>query len=233
MTQTSWLHTAPPSSSGGAGIVRKAERGDLPSIVAIHQQAFRNSFLTQLGTGFLNRYYELVLDYHRGILLVSRGRSGLEGFACGFADPKSFYGMMHRNRWLFALPILSSVARRPSLVIRIWDSVRRVQQPALEKAAGSCELSSIAVTPDAGHKGIGKSLVKAFLKQAWEMGARHVYLDTDADDNEPVNAFYQKAGFQLEMCFEKSEGRWMNEYVIDRMGDGLRGMIYEKSAGYR
>jgi hypothetical protein len=35
------------------------------------------------------------------------------------------------------------------------------------------------------------------------------------------------------MCFEKSEGRWMNEYVIDRMGDGLRGMIYEKSAGYR
>jgi ribosomal protein S18 acetylase RimI-like enzyme len=220
MTQPSSLQTVLLSSSGERGIVRKADKRDVPSIVAIHRKAFRNSFLTQLGSGFLNRYYGLVLDYHRGILLVSRGRDGLEGFACGFVDPEGFYGMMRRNRRIFALPILFGVVRRPSLVTRILDNVQRVEKPALEKAAGSCELSSIAVTPEAGHQGIGKNLVKAFLRQAWETGARRAYLDTDADDNTAANAFYRKVGFQVAMSFEKSEGRWMNEYVIHRSGNG-------------
>jgi ribosomal protein S18 acetylase RimI-like enzyme len=224
---------APPTSSRGHGIVTKAERGDLPGIVAVHRKTFRNSFLTDLGSSFLNRYYGLVLDYHRGILLVSRGRNGLEGFACGFVDPQSFYGLMRRNRWIFALPILAGVARQPGLASRILDNVHRVHKPLVEKSAGTCELSSIAVAPEASQKGIGTSLVKAFLKQAWEMGARRVYLDTDANDNVSANAFYQKAGFQLDICFEKSAGRWMNQYVIDRMGTdaGLRGMLYEKITG--
>jgi ribosomal protein S18 acetylase RimI-like enzyme len=222
---------APPTSSRGYGIVRKAEKGDLPGIVALHRKAFRDSFLTDLGSGFLRRYYGLVLDYHRGILLVSRGRNGLEGFACGFVDPQSFYGRMRRNRWIFALPILAGVARQPALVSRILGNVHRVHKPLVEKSAGTCELSSIAVAPEASQKGIGTSLVKAFLKQAWEMGARRVYLDTDADDNVPANAFYQKAGFHLDMRFEKSAGRWMNQYVIGRKGTdaGLQGILYEKT----
>src|SRR5690242_7972863 len=60
--------------------VRRAERADLPGIVAIHQKAFSHFFLTQLGGAFLYRYYELVLRYRAGILLVSEESDGLEGF---------------------------------------------------------------------------------------------------------------------------------------------------------
>jgi ribosomal protein S18 acetylase RimI-like enzyme len=197
-------------------VIRNAEIGDLPDIVSIHQKAFDNFFLTRLGRSFLLRYYQLVLDYSQGIFLVSEGRSGLEGFACGFVHPERFYLLMSHNKWFFALPILSAVVRHPSLVAQILRGVQRVEKEASHQVARSCELSSIAVIPQMSGKGVGRALVNAFLKQAWSLGAQHLHLDTEAGENEPANSFYRKAGFQHSRRFEKYKGRWMNEYVIHR-----------------
>ena len=194
--------------------IRKARIDDLPGVVSIHQKAFDNFFLTRLGRSFLLRYYQLVLNYSQGIFLVSEGRSGLEGFACGFVHPERFYVLMSHNKWFFALPILSAVVRHPSLIAQIVHSVQRVEKQASHQAARSCELSSIAVMPEAGGKGVGRALVNSFRKQAWLLGAQHIHLDTEAGDNELANAFYRKAGFQHSRRFQKYKGRWMNEYVI-------------------
>src|SRR3989442_15994819 len=86
---------------GGDNAVRKAEKKDIPAIVEIHRQAFDNFFLTRLGRGFLRQYYELVLNYRAGILLVSESRDGIEGFACGFVQPRQFYRMMRSRGWTF------------------------------------------------------------------------------------------------------------------------------------
>jgi glycosyltransferase involved in cell wall biosynthesis/ribosomal protein S18 acetylase RimI-like enzyme len=210
--------------------VRRAERADLPGIVAIHQEAFSHFFLTQLGRVFLHRYYELVLRYRAGILLVTEGSDGLEGFACGFADPEEFYALMRRRRWSFALPVLSALVRRPSLAAQIVRGMQRVELQASKRTAQSCELSSIAVSPKAGGRGVGKTLVKAFLDAAWSWGAHHVTLDTDADDNETANALYQRAGFQFCRRYEKCQGRWMNEYIIHREIDELGDTLHEQTA---
>ena len=210
--------------------VRRAERADLPGIVAIHQKAFSHFFLTQLGGAFLYRYYELVLRYRAGILLVSEGSDGLEGFACGFADPEEFYALMRRRRRSFALPVLAALVRRPSLVAQIIRGMRRVERQASQRTARSCELSSIAVSPDAAGRGVGKALVKAFLDAAWSWGAHHVTLDTDADNNEPANALYQSSGFQFCRRYEKCKGRWMNEYMIHREVDEPEDTFHEKTA---
>ena len=47
------------------------------------------------------------------------------------------------------------------------------------------------------------------------MDAHCVYLTTDADGNDAVNAFYRNAGFKCTRRFMQHGGRWMNEYVID------------------
>ena len=206
----------PLSFCRGQSVIRKARISDLPGIVSIHQKAFASFFLTRLGGAFLRRYYKLVLDYSPGIFLVSEGRSGLEGFACGFVDPERFYGLMSKNKWSFALPILSAVVRRPSLVPQIARSMKRVEKQVSHRVARSCELASIAVMPEVSGRGVGKALVNAFLKQAWSLGAQHIHLDTEAGDNESANMFYHKAGFQFSRRFQKYEGRWMNEYVIHR-----------------
>ena len=198
----------------GIDLVRKAAPEDIPGIVAIHQKAFSNFFLTRLGPDFLRKYYRLVLEYQFGVVLVAEGTSGLAGFACGFLEPSAFYGLMWRNKTVFAFPVLSALVRRPSLVSKVLYGVQRIHAPASEWPPESCELSSIAVAPEAAGNGFGRSLIRAFLAQAGLMGAHCVYLTTDADGNDAVNAFYRDVGFRHTKCFLQHEGRWMNEYVI-------------------
>ena len=202
-----------------ASMVRQATSNDLASIVTIHQKAFGNFFLTRLGSEFLRKYYTLVLNYHLGIIVVGEGRqSVLEGFACGFVDPPGFYQLMWDTKYNFVLPVVSALVRHPSLITRVLNGVQRIHASAAEWPERSCELSSIAVAPDLSGNGFGKILIRAFLAQAQSMDARCVYLTTDADGNDAVNAFYRNVGFQHTRRFLQHEGRWMNEYVINGLG---------------
>jgi ribosomal protein S18 acetylase RimI-like enzyme len=221
MTRTHQTNDHEAEIAGGqTGVIRKAVAEDLPGMVTIHRQAFSHFFLTQLGGEFLLRYYRLVLNYRAGIALVSEGRGALEGFVCGFVDPAEFYSLMWRNGRLFVAPALSALVRHPSLTAKVLHGVQRIQTPAAKGPTLSCELSSIAVAPEAGGSGLGKALMQAFLAQAWSMDAQCVYLTTDADGNEGANALYRKVGFQLTRRFLQRKGRWMNEYLIHRMGAG-------------
>ena len=196
-------------------VVRKAKADDLPSVVNIHQKAFGNFFLTRLGGAFLLKYYSLVLNYHSGIILVGDAQGALKGFACGFVAPAEFYQLMWQARLTFAPPVVSALIRHPSLITKVLYGVHRIQTPASEWPSRSCELSSIAVAPEASGNGFGKALIRAFLAQARSMDADCVYLTTDAEGNDAVNAFYRDVGFQHARRFLQHEGRWMNEYVID------------------
>ena len=221
MTQAGFLHYDQPAVSGeNQKIIRPATRQDLTDIVTVHETAFANSFLTQLGRGFLRRYYALVASHRGGILLVKGGRtSRVEGFVCGFVNPEGFYGRMSQSKRLFVWPILSAVIRHPSLIGSIVHSVQRVEQHRAQTV--SCELSSLAVRPELGGRGTGKALVSAFIERAWSLGAQQVVLQTDANDSEPANGFYRRVGFQLSRRFQRQKGRWMNEYMIElpRGGD--------------
>lgn len=197
--------------------VRRATALDLLDIVRIHQKAFANYFLTTLGTDFLTRYYALVLNYRAGIVLVSERGGRLEGFACGFVDPSAFYRLMWRNRCAFVLPALSALLRQPSLAAGVLYGVRRIHTSATRESAKSCELSSIAVAPEASGNGLGKALIRAFTAQARSMAAECIYLTTDAEGNEQANMLYRHAGFQRTQRFLQRKGRWMNEYVINQL----------------
>ena len=59
--------------------------------------------------------------------------------------------------------------------------------------------------------------MQAFVEQARSMDAQCVYLTTDADGNESANALYRQVGFQHTQRFLQRKGRWMNEYVINRL----------------
>ncbi len=202
--------------AGSEAAVRPATAQDLPGIVNIHRKAFSHFFLTRLGSGFLTRYYQLVLNYESGIVLVSDGRNGLDGFVCGFVDPAEFYRRMWRTKRAFVVPALSAMLRQPSLAAGVLYGVHRIQESASRAPARSCELSSIAVAPEAAGSRLGKALMRAFLTEAWSMDAQYIYLTTDADGNDSANAFYRKSGFEHTRRFLQRKDRWMNEYVIDR-----------------
>jgi len=207
--------------------VRQATALDIVGIVRIHQEAFNNFFLTRLGEQFLTRYYALVLHYRAGIAFVSERHGKLHGFACGFVNPAGFYRLMWTNRREFALPALSALIRHPSLVTGILYGLHRIQVSASGASARSCELSSIAVAPEAAGNGVGKALIGAFVARAKSMDAEYVYLTTDADGNDRANALYRQAGFRHTQRFLRRKGRWMNEYIMSHLESETAGSPHD------
>lgn len=198
---------------------RHADAGDLPAIARVHGAAFPGFFLTLLGPAFLRAYYAAVLDFDGGCLLVAEQNGRILGLVAGFVDPKRFYRKMARRKAKFFLPALGGAIRHPSILLRlaqrVWSVIGgRRGEEASDHGPASCELSSIAVHPEAGHHGVGKMLVSAFLEVARQRGAIHVYLTTDAQENDAINAFYRRAGFNLARCLDAAGGRPMNEYVF-------------------
>ena len=198
--------------------IRDARPDDLGAIVQVHLAAFHPGFtLSALGPGFLRKYYDLVLRFDQGILLVAEQEGQVVGFAAGFIDPKRFYEMMNAKKWRFALSIIKAAIRRPRLVLRVLPLLDRVLHPAqrsLATKAVACELASIAVYPAASHQGIGRALVRAFLVGAQRGKATELYLTTDALDNARTNMFYRRLGFLCARCFSAPGHRLMNEYVL-------------------
>jgi len=204
-----------------ADVIRRAGADDLPGIVEIHQKSFSNFFLTRLGSDFLHRYYKLVLEYRGGIVLVSERQNVLQGFACGFVDPVGFYRGMWCTKLSFTAPVLSALVRQPSLMKEVLYGVRRIHNTAAVWPEASCELSSIAVVPERAGNGLGKALVESFLAETRSLDARSVYLTTDAEGNDAVNAFYRSLGFRQTNRFVHGRRRWMNEYAIDACDDRI------------
>ena len=111
----------------GSRLVRQATPGNLPGIVNIHRKAFSRFFLTKLGGDFLRSYYELVLHYRAGIMLVSEGPEALEGLVCGSVDTARILSLTWRSRGTFVRPVLSALLRHPSLAAKVLDGVHRIQ----------------------------------------------------------------------------------------------------------
>ncbi len=202
-------------------MIRLANPNDLRAVVRVHQQAFPGFLMTELGPAFLRAYYQTVMDYSHPILLVYEGSSGaLEGFAAGFMNPPQFYKRLKERRWQLAFSAGLHLMLRPARWRRVLASRHRAYQLAHQPAepTATAELASLGVLPQSQGKGIGRQLVLAFLETAQAKGASRVILTTDAQQNDSVNRFYQRLGFQLRSQYWHSSTRLMNLYEYNFSG---------------
>jgi GNAT superfamily N-acetyltransferase len=197
-------------------MVLPASLDTIDEVVAVHQAAFPGFFMTQLGPRFLKEYYRCVVECACGILLVETDRGAFLGFVAGFTDPSLFYKELRRRRVRLAIAAFASVAARPwrlPILIANYGRTREGAQPT--SGASSAELSSVAVLPSAGGRGVGSRLICEFIKVSKTAGASRIMLTTDAYNNESVNRFYKSLGFICARTFEARRGRWLNEYVFN------------------
>ena len=199
--------------------IRKATAADLQSIIAIHEAAFGGFFLTLLGRRFLMEMYRAFVVEGDGIcrvieLKVAQGKAHIVGFVAGAYRPKLFFRHLLLSRGLrFALAAVPGLIRSPLTVFpRLLSAVfyRGEKPPAVENAA---LLSSLGVHPKEARLGLGRRLVDSFCDDAIGRGAHAVYLTTDRHENDAVNVFYERAGFQLLTAQRRRNGRIMNVYI--------------------
>jgi GNAT superfamily N-acetyltransferase len=186
----------------------------IPAIVQVHLASFPNFFLSFLGPRFLSLYYSGICASPEGIGLVYLNDAKVPaGFVAGSSNPRGFYTRLLKRNWpRFALASVGAIVRKPSAIKRIARGLLHPGgNPVGSDVAG---LFSIGVLPELQGTGAGKLLVAQFLGEAGRRGCRRVFLTTDRDANEAVNAFYLKLGFKLDRHYETPEGRRMNEYWI-------------------
>ena len=198
-------------------LLRAMTEADIDSVVEIHQKAFQGFFLEQMGTPFIKAYYRIVLAFSGSIAHVYLGRSSsIEGFVVGFIGPIAFYKKLKRSGLQLIAPILYGVILNLKLVGRIFENIKRVSASDSERSPAfidkdTVELSSIAVSSPAD--GIGSILLDAFVKEAWSRNMSTITLTTDFENNELVNKFYIKHGFE-KTGLETRKGRKLCRYIL-------------------
>jgi ribosomal protein S18 acetylase RimI-like enzyme len=188
---------------------------DVSVVVKVHLASFPGFFLSFLGPRFLSLFYVGICSAPEGIAFVYLNDAKIPaGFVAGTANPGGFYSRLLKRDWFkFALASIVPVLKKPSAILRIARAVSHPSDnPIGNDVAG---LFSIGVLPELQGIGAGKKLVQAFLDEAQRRGCKRVFLTTDRDNNEAVNAFYEKLGFDIERQYVTPEGRRMNEYWMN------------------
>lgn len=188
---------------------------DVEAAARLHEQAFPTFFLSSLGQPFLRQFYRGFLADATAVTVVARDAHGtILGAVVGTTQPAGYFSRLLRRRLVgFFCASIRAGLHTPTAVPRLLRAVR-YRGVAGARIEGAL-LSSICVTPSAQGTGVGRQLVAAWEQRALELGACTAYLTTDAVDNEPVNAFYRRCGWQVCSSYTTAEGRKMNLYTKD------------------
>jgi ribosomal protein S18 acetylase RimI-like enzyme len=207
----------------GRGEIRPMTNGDLSDVSMLHGRAFPGFFLSTLGPDVLREYYRAILEYPASCALVAVDCGQVCGFVAGFADPASFYRHLRSRVLLFFVPLAQTVVRKPSTAVPIARRLKSLlsrrpgpgastaEEPGVP-ACGTWELASLAVDPHAQGKGYGGRLVASFIQHTMLHSATRIVLRTDALENDHVNLFYERLGFE-KLSRDRTVGsRLMNTY---------------------
>lgn len=199
----------------------RLENKHIQEVVDVHMSAFPGFFLSFLGPNFLKEFYQSFIDDETGIGFVAKDSEmdQILGAIVGPLVPAGYFKrLLKRKWWAFCLASMKAVLKKPSITKRLFRAVLyRGQSPEGPQRA---LLSSIAVSPACQKSGVGKALVNRWVEEVGRRGGTGCFLTTDAEENEAVNAFYKKLGWNVESSYVTPEGRRMNRYIYDLQDKG-------------
>ncbi len=191
--------------------LKKADKKTLQAIAALHTRAFPGFFLTRLGPGFLRTLYNGYMEDKDSGIIVAEEKEEIIGFIAFSKDyPRFFKSLIKHHLMAFGFCSIGAAIRHPSFVRRLFGAFKK--SDSVVKNERYVELASICVDPSAEKRGIGTSLID-YLKGIVDFSTyAYINLETDTDNNDSANRFYQKNGFKLSRQYTTGEGRRMNEY---------------------
>jgi ribosomal protein S18 acetylase RimI-like enzyme len=133
------------------------------------------------------------------------------GFCAYSEDLSGFYKYLIKKKLpRFAWYAAGAFFRNPKVLFRLLRAFAYSDESKREESY--VELSSIGVSPNVKNLGIGSLMIEKLCSLTDANQFEYIKLETDRDNNEAANYFYQKNGFVLDHSYETPEGRRMNEY---------------------
>ena len=183
------------------------------ALTIVHQQAFNDFFLTELGPSFLNIYYKSVIQTKGSIAVCAiNEHEKIIGFATGCDYAKGYNKrLVINNLPRFSLQAVRLVFTRPKAIFRLLKNFEKKSNP--NDNGNYAELFSIGVLPEAKGLGIGRKLLEEFEKEAQLKGCKKITLTTDFYNNDQVVSFYKKNGYQIFYDFYTFPRRHMYKMI--------------------
>ena len=183
----------------------------ISEIVDIHMSEFKGFFLTELGKGFVKTLYNAYLSDEASGILLAFENERVVGFIAYSKDYSAFFKRLIKKKLLkFAWHAILATIRHPSFIKRLLGAFRKSDE--VSKNEKYVELASIAVKSDSSGKGVGTELIQHLKEMVDFEEFEYISLETDAIDNDAVNQFYMRNGFELTRTYKTAQGREMNEY---------------------
>ena len=177
--------------------IRKAIVNDVDGIVAIHQQSFKDFFLTSLGENFLKLYYSTFITSGEGVVYCATKDNEVLGFsACSFISRGFNTSLIKKNLVKFSIEALRLLFSKPKALIRLTKNMNKERKDAtIEDNGEYAELYSIAVSPTCQGGGYGRKLLTATEEDVKQHNNK-VSLTTDYYNNDKTIAFYRALGYE-------------------------------------
>jgi ribosomal protein S18 acetylase RimI-like enzyme len=182
---------------GNSIIIRKATLDDVDAIVSIHQDAFKNFFLTSLGKRFLKLYYHSFINCDKGCVFCAYKDNQVVGFsACSYVS-RSFNSLLiKKNLVKYGIEALILLFTKPGALIRLAKNMNKEGSDSKVKDNGLyAELYSIAVSPLCQGEGVGKQLLLTTENDVLNYNYQ-VSLTTDYYNNDKTIAFYKALDYE-------------------------------------
>ena len=192
--------------------IKPTQKNILDTVVLLHITSFQGFFLSSLHKGFLRQLYRSFSEHERSDLLVAVEDDGKAvGFlAYSWDSGDLFRFMLHRHLLSFMWYSFLSFLRQPRILLKMFGALKMPSKSV--RSEEYVKIFSLAVDPVYQNQHIGTLLLNELKSRVDFDTYTYITLETDADNNEKVNRFYQKNGLVLSSRFTTPEGRRMNKY---------------------
>jgi ribosomal protein S18 acetylase RimI-like enzyme len=175
--------------------IQKATKNDIEAIVRVHEAAFPDFFLTQLGTAFLRLYYKSVMNHMDGVLLTCKMDGATIGLCAGTVLSAGFNKkIIKANLFQFGIETLKLLFSKPKSLIHLMKNMSK-EDSSVGDNGEYAELLSIAVDPTVQRSGAGKTMLLDLENEIREKGGKKLSLTTDFENNEKAIGFYKSLGY--------------------------------------
>jgi ribosomal protein S18 acetylase RimI-like enzyme len=187
---------------------------DLDAVVAVHQKAFKNFFLTSLGSKFIYTYYKKCIEDRKVVAVVAvESNQTVIGFAMGNVESKNFHKeLLIKNFVSFFNQGILLIFKNPKAVFRLIRNLKK-EKKKINDEGNYAELLSIGIDPHVKGSGIGKGLLRYFEFKIIEKKCKKIALTTDFYNNEYALMFYQKVGYSIYYDFTAYPNRRMYKLI--------------------
>src|SRR5687768_6813102 len=170
----------------------------------LHYSVMR-TLLSDLGLPVVWRYYQIAQTDPKVIGFCAISASGeLLGWAMGSPYPDRITSQLRSPLTWFVFQMLRVTLTHPIVLWQLISSVFFTSHQ-IDVRNGEIELTYIGVAADQRGKGVGETLLNAFIETSHSNRYRSVVLSVEKENSSAI-LFYEKAGFKVIKTF--AEGRY-------------------------